>query len=215
MNALFPEWTNSLYRVGIGLALVSIVLVPVLLMTWVRTPVVRGEKKPIIQPVDFDHRHHVRDDGIACSYCHYEAERSPYAGVPPTSLCMNCHSQIWNAADLLAPVRESYFNGLPLVWQRIYSVPDFVFFNHAIHVNRGVGCVTCHGRVDLMPSVYRVQSLTMGWCLDCHRNPAPHLRPLDEVQNLEWESKDQPEIARRLIRELGIKPPTDCWGCHR
>jgi hypothetical protein len=190
--------------------------VPGLLMAWVRTPYQTDRSQPIAQPVEFDHRHHTLDEGLDCTYCHYGAERSPYAGIPATSLCMGCHSQIWNNATLLEPVRASYINDIPIVWERVYRLPDFVFFNHAVHTRRGVGCVTCHGRVDEMARVYRVTTLSMSWCLACHRNPEGHLRPLDHITDMGWVAPtSQDELGRDIKRELGIDPPTNCSGCHR
>lgn len=190
---------------------------PVFLMVWVRTPLVRNEHKPYTQPVEFDHRHHVVEDGIDCLFCHGAAERSPHAGIPATSLCMNCHGQVWNETTLLEPVRRSFYDDVPLRWVRVYQLPEFVYFNHAIHVNRGVGCVTCHGRVDLMARVYRVPSLTMNWCLDCHRRPEDFLRPPEEVTNMTWvPDRPQDEVGRELVDKLGVHPPvTTCSGCHR
>src|SRR5690348_11752735 len=129
-------------------------------------------QRPIPQPVPFSHEHHVAQLGIDCRYCHTSVERSHFAGVPPTATCMNCHRQIWTNAELLAPVRDSYSSGKPLLWARINDLPDFVYFNHSIHVAKGIGCVTCHGRVDRMPLMFQHASLQMEWCLDCHRDPA-------------------------------------------
>src|SRR5207237_390956 len=140
-------------------------------MIYVRTPFYTQQQDPVDQPVQFDHRHHVGDEGIDCRYCHYLVEKSPAAGVPPTSLCLNCHEQIWNKSPKLAPVRESYFADRPIVWNKVNKLPHFVYFNHSIHVRQGVGCVTCHGRVDEMAQVEKAQSLAMGWCLECHRHP--------------------------------------------
>ena len=216
MAALFPRWSNTAVRVAI-LAIIAILIGgPLALMGWVRSPNVTGEDDPIEQPVQFDHRHHVRDDGIDCRYCHALADRSPYAGVPPTETCMGCHNQIWNDSPLLEPVRRSYFENRPIRWRRVNDLPDFVYFNHSIHVNKGVGCVTCHGRVDLMARVYKAEPLTMGWCLGCHREPESHLRPLARITDMDW----KPEIPqRRLGQELkelyGIKELVNCTTCHR
>ena len=171
----------------------------------------------IDQPIDFDHRHHAKDDGIDCRYCHYEAFRSPYAGVPPTAVCMNCHSQVWQESERLKPVRQSWFTNQPLRWVRVHQLPDFVFFNHSAHVTRGVGCAECHGRVDEMPAVYQAHDLTMRWCLDCHRRPDANLRPLDLVTDMEWDpgEKARLEIGRSVRRELGVNPPVNCTTCHR
>src|SRR3982750_2595804 len=139
------------------------------------------------QPVPFSHKHHVGDDGIDCRYCHTSVETSAVAGVPPTETCMTCHSQIWTTAELLEPVRESYRTGKSLEWTRVHDLPDFVFFNHSIHVSKGIGCSTCHGRVDQMPLMYKVNTLYMQWCLECHRNPAQFVRPRDEVFNMAYQ----------------------------
>src|SRR4051812_19524135 len=179
MNPLFPRWFDHVVRPALLVGGVTALAIPAVLIGWVRTPYVTGQFNPRDQPVQFDHRHHVRDDGIRCEYCHYTAARAPVAGVPPTALCMNCHSQVWNDSPLLAPVRRSYFTGEPLRWLRVHSLPDHVYFDHSAHVTRGVGCVSCHGRVDRMAQVYQVAPLTMEWCLDCHRDPDARLRPLD------------------------------------
>ncbi len=158
----------------------------------------------------------MRDDGIDCLYCHYEATRSKYAGVPPTAVCMNCHSQIWQESARLAPVRESWFQDRPMRWRRVHQLPQFVYFDHSAHVSHGVGCVECHGRVDLMGEVYAVAPLTMQWCVDCHRDPAPYLRPKSEITRMSW-VPDGPrrEIGDAIVRELHVDPPVSCTGCHR
>ncbi len=216
MAAIYPTWTNTLGRLVLLVIALGLVGVPTAIMAYVRTPYNNDELKPQDQPVEFDHRHHVGDDGLDCRYCHYDAERSPYGGFPATSLCMNCHSQIWNSAPLLEPVRRSYIEDTPIPWQHIYRLPDFVFFNHAVHVRRGVGCVTCHGRVDQMARVYRVTPLTMGWCLGCHRNPEQYLRPVARVTDMTYEPiQPQVVIGSELKRQHKIDPPTTCTGCHR
>jgi len=216
VKALFAPSANSIYWLAIGAMAMATLVLPALLLLWVRTPYETGEQQPRAQPVKFDHRHHVRDDGVDCFYCHGGAQRAPYAGVPPTSLCMGCHNQVWPESPELAAVRRSYFEGRPLRWRRVTSMPDFVFFDHSIHVNKGVGCVSCHGRVDLMGQVYQVESLTMGFCLACHREPEKHLRPLDRITDMEWEpERPQEEIGRELRAELRIRSVVDCSGCHR
>ena len=216
MRALFPPWSDTVFRVGLVAAVLGVAWIPVSMMLWVRTPYVTKEDDPVEQPVQFDHRHHVRDDGVDCLYCHYEAERSKYAGAPPTAVCMNCHSQVWQESSRLAPVRESWFTGQPLRWQRVHQLPEFVYFDHSAHVSHGVGCAECHGRVDLMGQVHAVAPLTMQWCLDCHRDPAPHLRPENEITNMEW-VPDGPrrEVGEAIARELHVDPPVSCTGCHR
>jgi hypothetical protein len=169
--------------------------------------------------VPFSHKHHVGDDGIDCRYCHTSVEKSSFAGLPSTHVCMTCHSQLWNEAPLLAPVRRSLTAGRPLFWNRVNDLPDFVFFNHSIHVNKGVGCSTCHGAVDQMPLTWRTQTLYMKWCLECHRNPQNYLRPRAEIYNLHWQPPpDQEKQGRRLLDQYQIDTTgrlTNCSVCHR
>jgi hypothetical protein len=214
MGALFPPWANTAIRVAIGGIVIAGLAVIAAPMIYVRTPLRRGQLDPRQQPVEFDHRHHVRDDGIDCLYCHSEAARSRWAGVPPTELCMGCHSQIWKDSPLLLPVRQSYVTGLPIPWIRIHNVPDFAYFNHAIHTNKGFGCVTCHGRVDQMARVYQVASLSMGWCLDCHRAPEKYIRPLHAITDMEWQPASDAE-GQELAAKLNVRQLTHCTTCHR
>lgn len=196
--------------------MVGVLAFPVALLAWERTPYVTGEMELPTQPVKFDHRHHVRDAGIACTYCHSDVRKSASAGIPAVSLCMGCHAQIWTRSPELAPVRDSFFSGAPLEWQRVSKLPDFVFFNHAIHVNKGVGCETCHGRVDLMPQVYAVRPFNMKFCLDCHRTPERFLRPLEHVTDMEWTApREQAALGRELQAQLRVQPGLDCTTCHR
>jgi hypothetical protein len=172
--SLFPEWSDTAFRLTLValIALGSCALIAPLV--YVRTPFHRRTEFPADQPVQFDHRHHVRDDGIACLYCHDGARTGAYAGLPPTETCMGCHAQVWPDALQLEPVRRSYFSGEPLQWSRVHHLPDYVYFNHAVHVNHPVACAECHGRVEQMALVWQVAPLSMGWCLDCHRaNNAP------------------------------------------
>jgi hypothetical protein len=170
------------------------------------------------QPVPFSHKHHVSGLGIDCRYCHTAVEQSAFAGIPSTSTCMNCHSQIWTNSPMLEPVRESYRTGRPLRWNRVHNLAEFVYFNHGIHVNKGVGCATCHGPVDQMPLVSQENSLLMEWCLDCHRNPEQYLRPREEVFNMAWTAPaNQSELGMELVRKYNIRTEqlTDCSVCHR
>lgn len=195
---------------------VGLIGTPALLMAWVRSPLNTKVGEALTQPIQFDHRHHVRDDGIACQYCHYDVERSASAGMPDTELCMGCHVQVWKDSPRLELVRQSYYEGVPIAWRRVYDVPDFAFFNHAAHVTRGVGCETCHGRVDLMAEVEKATTLQMDWCLDCHRHPERFVRPLEDVSRMGYvPNTAQAELGPRLVTELEIRPPTDCTGCHR
>ena len=172
------------------------------------------------QPVQFSHKHHAGDDGIDCRYCHTSVEVSATAGIPPTKTCMNCHSQIWSTSPYLEPVRESFRSGQPIKWVKVHDLPDFVYFNHAIHVNKGVGCSTCHGRIDQMPLTMQVQSLQMQWCLDCHRNPEKVLRPKDRIFDMGWEpgpdqEKQGRELADNVYHIQNTNVLTSCSTCHR
>jgi hypothetical protein len=215
-RALFPVWSTPVFRGALVLGVLLVLSIPALLWAWERTPYVAGNETPVNQAVKFDHRHHVRDDGIACSYCHADFRRSASAGMPAVSVCMGCHSQIWTNSNELALVRAAYYAGTPLVWERVTRLPHFVFFDHSIHVSRGVGCVSCHGRVDQMAEVYAVHTLTMDFCLDCHRSPAEQLRPLDQVENMGWTANESSTAsAIQLQRTLDAYPRTDCTTCHR
>ncbi len=167
------------------------------------------------QPVPFSHKHHVGELGIDCRYCHTSVEDSSSANIPPTQTCMNCHAQIWSDSPTLEPVRASYRTGESIEWVKVHDLPDFVYFNHSIHVNKGIGCVSCHGRVDQMNLIYQVESLQMEWCLGCHRDPAQHVRPRGQVFNMEWFTDDQQELGARLIDEYHIESRDDCSVCHR
>lgn len=214
MPALFPRWTNTVSRLMAGLLLATPALGIGALMIYVRSPFGTGQFLPVEQPIQFDHRHHVGDVGIDCRYCHNTVETSPYAGVPSTSTCMNCHSQVWNKSPLLSYVREQYFTDRPIAWNRVHNLPDFVYFNHAIHVSKGVGCATCHGRVDLMPAVQQAESLTMAWCLDCHRAPEKYLRPLEHIASMTYE-RQAPDEGLRLKKQYAVHTRLSCTTCHR
>ncbi|MEI9412306.1 cytochrome c3 family protein [Mesorhizobium salmacidum] len=183
-----------------------------------RSGFITGVGRPVAQAVPFSHKHHVGDIGLDCRYCHNGVETSASAGLPATEVCMTCHSQIFTNADMLAPVRASLASGRPLQWQRVNSVPDFVYFNHSIHIAKGVACETCHGDVDDMPLMQRAHSLSMEWCLGCHRDPGPNLRPPQDVFLLHWNPpQDIEQVRRSLISILDIHPETmtDCYVCHR
>ena len=174
---------------------------------------------PLHQPVPFSHKHHVGDDGIDCRYCHTTVEKSAFAGLPSTDTCMTCHSQIWTHAPMLQPVRDSLAANRPLQWNRVHDLPDYVYFNHSIHVAKGIGCSTCHGRVDQMPLTRKTQTLYMRWCLDCHRAPQKYVRPRDKIYDMNWKpAGDRRGEAERLIREYHIDTSgrlTNCSTCHR
>ncbi len=177
-----------------------------------------GVDVPIEQAVPFSHKHHVADNGIDCRYCHTSVEDSAFAGIPPTETCMTCHSQIFKEAPMLQPVRASLEKNEPLRWTRVHDLPDYVYFNHSIHVNKGIACATCHGRVDEMPLTRKVQPLYMRWCLDCHRDPAKFVRPKDEVVNMTYSPpKNQHALGQQLLETNHVHTAglTDCYTCHR
>lgn len=176
----------------------------------------RGET--VEQPVPFSHEHHVAGLGIDCRYCHTAVEKSASAGVPPTSTCYNCHKIVWNEAPMLEPVRSSYRTGQPIEWNKVHDLPDFTYFNHSIHVAKGIGCATCHGPVQQMRLMRSAQPLQMRWCLECHRNPEKFIRPKEEVFNMTWKAKDQETLGRELVEKYKVRPPaeiTSCGTCHR
>jgi Cytochrome c7 and related cytochrome c len=216
MSALFSPRSNGLFRLALAVLLVGAIGSIGGPMLFARIPYGTGEQQQVGQPVQFDHRHHVTDDLIDCRYCHTSVERAASAGIPPTELCLNCHSQVWNKSPLLDLVRASWFANRPIEWVRVHRLPDFVYFNHAAHVNKGVGCVECHGRVDLMPAIEQFAPLTMGWCLDCHRDPYPRLRPLSEITNMTWKPDGDPvALGKALAKKYDVRPPTNCYTCHR
>jgi hypothetical protein len=216
MAQIFGRSSNSLARVSIVVLLLLVGGV-----VWAAYKINAGSFITDVgiapnQPVPFSHKHHVGDDGIDCRYCHTSVETSSFAGLPSTETCMSCHSQIWANAELLEAVRESYRTGKSLQWVRVHDLPDFVFFNHSIHVSKGIGCSTCHGRVDQMPLLYKVNTLYMQWCVECHRDPARHVRPRDQVFNPAYQyPADQATLGARLVREYKIQSLTDCVTCHR
>lgn len=192
MAALFPRWTNAVYGTVIASLLAIVVVAIAAPMIFVRTDYGTDQHRPVVQPVQFDHRHHVRDDAIDCLYCHPNAETTPFAGVPPTEVCMGCHGQIWVDSPLLAPVRESWRTGVAIAWRRVNDLPDHVYFNHGVHVHAGVECERCHGKVQNMARVERHAPLTMEWCISCHRNPP-----------------GRPATGHRITQL------TTCSACHR
>lgn len=216
MSQIFRRSSNSLAKVSIVAALLSVVTV-----VWAAYRIDQGSfstevEIPKQQPVQFSHRHHVSNIGIDCRYCHTSVEVSGFAGIPPTELCMGCHSQIWANAEALAPVRDSYRTGIPIRWNRVHDLPDFVYFNHSIHLNKGIGCSSCHGRVDNMQLMYKAYSMHMQWCLECHREPERFVRPRSELYNMAYEAPpNQLELGRRLVAEYKVLSLTDCVVCHR
>jgi hypothetical protein len=194
MPQVFDRSSNALARASLVLTGLIVIALGVTLDQLQRSPWVTRQGQRADQPIPFSHKHHVQGLGLQCQYCHTTVEVSSYAGIPPTKTCINCHSQIWTNAALLQPVRDSWATGQSIQWIRVHDLPDYVYFNHEIHVNKGIGCASCHGRVDQMPLMYMENSLQMEWCLDCHRNPAKNLRPTAEIYNMAWAgpSSDKP-----------------------
>ncbi len=218
MAQIFSSAADTIARI----VLASIVIVPAALvglaLAIARSPFTTDQNVVVTQPVPFSHQHHVVQLGLDCRYCHTSVETSPFAGMPPTETCMTCHSQLWTNAAMLEPVRKSLVDAIPIHWKRVNRLPGYVYFDHSIHVAKGVGCTTCHGAVGAMPLMFQAAPLTMGWCLDCHRHPAANLRPRAEVFALGWKApEDQEEKGYRLLREYGIEVShlTDCSVCHR
>ena len=175
-------------------------------------------QQPVAQPIPFSHKHHAGDDGIDCRYCHTSVEKSSFAGMPSTQICLTCHSQLFRDSPILAPLHASARTGMPIQWNRVYDLPDFVYFDHSIHVNKGIACIECHGRIDQMPLTSRVASLDMQWCLQCHRSAPQHIRPLSEVFSMtNTRPLSRQEIAQlnRLYQLQDTRRLTDCSTCHR
>jgi len=219
MSQVFPKSANAWSKASI-IAIVFVLLgLGLVVLTIQRSDFVTSANRFVEQPVQFSHQHHAGGIGIECRYCHTSVEVSPSAGIPPTKTCINCHSQIWNTSPYLEPVRASFRDDKPLNWTRVHDLPDFVYFNHSIHVRKGVGCETCHGRVDRMPLMRQHASLQMEWCLDCHRDPAQYVRPRSEVFTMGYRpAGNQREIGAQLVREYGIDDEehlTSCSVCHR
>src|SRR3989449_7779577 len=219
MAQIFHRSTNTISRVSLFSALFLAGLALVVAGAVARSPYMTNANIAREQPVQFSHKHHVGDDGIDCRYCHTSVETSAVAGIPPTKTCMNCHSVLFNNSSYLDPVRDSYKNDKSIEWVKVHRLADFVYFNHSIHVNKGVGCSTCHGQVNQMPLMFQANTLLMQWCLDCHRNTEMALRPLDKVYDMAWQpAANQAEIGRQYQAERNIRNTselTSCSTCHR
>ena len=217
MPQIFKASSNSLARTSLILGVVVIGGLAVVLFQLIANSSYatrQGEARE--QPIPFSHAHHVGSMGIDCRYCHTGVDNSPHATVPPTKTCMNCHSQIWIDSPTLQPVRDSFQTNESIKWTKVNDLPDFVYFNHSIHIKKGVGCETCHGRIDTMPIVYQQANLQMRWCLDCHRNPEKYVRPRELVTKMGYEpSEPQEVIGARLVKEYNIQKLETCWTCHR
>jgi hypothetical protein len=202
MAQVFDRSSNALARFSLVLTGLIVISLGVALDQLQRSPWVTRQGQRPDQPIPFSHKHHVEGLGLQCQYCHTQVEKAAYAGIPPTKTCINCHAQIWTNASLLEPVRESWATGASIQWIKVHDLPDYVYFNHSIHVNKGIGCASCHGRVDEMPLMYMQNTLQMEWCLNCHRNPAVNLRPTSEIYNMAWAgpSTDKPVWCSSVVK---------------
>jgi Cytochrome c7 and related cytochrome c len=219
MPQIFHRSFNFISRLSLsalvflsGLALTGVLVVA-------RSPYITNQRVTRDQPVQFSHKHHVGDDGIDCRYCHTSVETSAYAGIPPTKTCMNCHSVLFNNVGYLEPVRESYRTDQSIHWVKVHRLADYVYFNHSIHIHKGIGCSSCHGAVNEMPLIFQASPLTMQWCLDCHRNPQVNLRPQEEIFNMNWKAPaNQEEVGEKLAADYKLRSTnelTSCSTCHR
>ena len=216
MAQIFHRSTNTISRLSIFGVLFVIAGLLWLIAQVHRSPWSTEAHVAKEQPIQFSHERHVGGNGIDCRYCHTSVEESPFAGIPPTKTCMNCHAEIFASSPFLRPVQESFEAGRAIAWTRVYDLPDFVFFDHSIHVRKGVGCTTCHGPVDRMPLIAQEHSLQMEWCLDCHRRPEAFVRPRSAVFSVTYQAPaDQLEVGRRLVAEYHIQKLTNCSTCHQ
>jgi hypothetical protein len=216
MPQIFHRSTNTLSRLSIYGAAFIIVLLGYVLYEISASPYLTEVNVARDQPVPFSHKHHVGELGVDCRYCHTSVEDSSFAGLPPTSTCMTCHSQIWTNSPMLEPVRSSYRTDRSIEWIRVNAVPDFVYFNHSIHVSKGIGCTTCHGPIGDMPLTWRANTMQMEWCLGCHREPELQVRPKQAVFDAGYKPPaNQLEMGRKLVKEYKIQSLTNCTTCHR
>ena len=215
MSQIFRPSTNTLARVSIYGAVFFAAILAWVLVVLNRSSLATRQGIVLEQPVPFSHDHHVAGLGISCLYCHSSVEESAFAGMPASATCINCHKLIWNDSPMLEPVRASFRSGQPIAWTRVNDLPDFVYFDHSIHIAKGIGCASCHGRVDQMPLLHQAESLQMEWCLECHRDPEKHIRPRAEIFNLAWEADDQATLGARLVDEYHVQSKMSCSICHR
>ena len=218
MGQVFHRSANSIALLSIvgGGLLATAAAVVGWLLVW--SPYMTQQNIVVPQPVPFSHQHHVEGLGLDCRYCHTSVEDASFAGIPPTKTCMTCHSQIWTNAAILAPIRDSYANNTPIQWTRINDLPDYVYFDHSIHIAKGVGCTTCHGPIGEMPITWKGESLKMSWCLNCHRHPEKYLRPADQVFNADYQTpSNQVALGQQLVKQYDIQLNllTNCSTCHR
>jgi len=214
MGQIFHRSANTISRVTIFGAIFFVGFILWVIGGIIRSPFFTNQGVQREQPIPFSHQHHVAGLGIDCRYCHTSVETSSFAGIPPTQTCMNCHAQIWTNAEMLEPVRASFANNKPIVWSRVHRLPDFVHFYHSIHINKGIGCATCHGRIDKMALTFQAAPLTMEWCISCHRAPEKYVRPRNQVFNMAYVPVNQEEDGPRLVKEYKIQKLTACSTCH-
>ena len=219
MAQIFHRSTNTISRVSIYGAVFIAAALGYLGWAVTESPYFTDVNVPREQPVPFSHKHHVTDDGIDCRYCHTAVEKSSFAGIPSTHICMSCHSRLWANSPMLEPVRLSYQTDKSLEWTRVNAVPDFAYFDHSIHIHKGIGCTTCHGPIGEMPLTWRANTLYMRWCIDCHKHPERFVRRREDVFRADYAPpQDQLALGRRLVKEYKIKDArqlTDCYTCHR
>jgi hypothetical protein len=216
MAQIFHRSTNTISRVSIFGAVFIVAGLLGLIDAVNRSPWVTDAHVAREQPIQFSHERHVAGNGIDCRYCHSSVEDSAFAGIPPTKTCMNCHAQIFSTSPFLEPVRQSFRSDQSIQWTRVHDLPDFVYFNHSIHLHKGIGCTTCHGQVDRMPLMWQEQSLQMEWCIGCHRHPEAYVRPREAVFRVDYVApSNQLELGRRLVAEYQIQKLTSCSTCHR
>jgi hypothetical protein len=208
MAQIFDRSSNALARMSLVLTGLIVIALGVTLNELQRSPWVTRQGQRPDQPVPFSHKHHVTGLGLQCQYCHTTVEKSSYAGIPPTKTCINCHAQIWTNAMLLEPIRRSWATNQSVTWTKVHDLPDFVYFSHEIHVNKGLGCSSCHGRVDQMPLMYMQNTLQMEWCLDCHRKPAKNIRPTSQIYNMAWEKPSDERPVWCSVSEGQMGTPT-------
>lgn len=213
MRSPFPPWTNHI-RILLGLGALGGAVYAGLVVNFGFSPMAIARGYQPEQPVPFSHKIHAGQLGMDCRYCHQSVERSAHAAVPATETCMACHQRVWPESEKLAPVRESWASGEPVPWVRVHDLGDYAYFDHAAHVLKGVGCASCHGRIDKMEVVYQEKPLSMGWCLECHRNPEPNLRPKHLITKMDYE-QESPEVGAQLRAQNNVHPKEDCSTCHR
>lgn len=215
MAEIFPPWSNRVPRYVLA-GIVGLPLLAVLVIAYTFSPEYTDVGYKPRQPIPYSHKLHVGELELDCRYCHAAVEVARMAAIPPTHTCMNCHSLVGTRAESLQPLRDSMDTGEPIHWVRVHDLPDYAYFDHRAHVVSGIGCETCHGKVDQMEEIRQVEPLSMRWCLDCHRDPGPWLRPREHVFDMNWEPPSDPTaLAEALEAEYGVNPPTDCSGCHR